>query len=254
MESINSDKYTDSMWDNMPVSKIQFSGESNEYVILGKKKYYKNELLSAFGGTLNPGLSPPSKYNFANPVPLGLAAFSFTTFVLSMFNAGAMGVHSPNVVIGAACFYGGVIQLFAGLWDLILGNTFGGTALSSYGGFWLSFAAIYIEDFGIMKAYADEPEQLANAVGFFLLGWAIFTFMLLLCTTKSTVAFFSLFLTLFITFVLLACGEFTGNAKVTKAGGIVGVITSFIGFYNAFVGAATRQNSYVVPKVIPLPH
>lgn len=254
MESIYSDNsHTKQSDDGIPLGKIELSGDRNEFVIIGRKKYYTHELMKAFGGSLNPGLAPPPVFNFANPVPLGLAAFSLTTFLLSMYNATAMGIHTPNVVVGAALFYGGAIQLFAGLWDLMLGNTFGGTALSSYGGFWLSFLAIYIDSFGITAAYEGEPDQFRNAVGFFLLGWCIFTFMLVLCTVKSTVAFFSLFFSLFLTFLLLSIGEFTANANVTKAGGVVGVICALIGWYNAFVGAATPTNSYIVPKVIPLP-
>lgn len=238
---------------DLPIGKIHVSAD-NEYVIIGRKRYVKSDLYTAFGGTLTPGLSPPPAYNFANPVPLGLSAFSLTTFVLSMYNANAHGVHTPNVVVGLAGFYGGAIQLFAGMWDIILGNTFGGTALCSYGGFWLSFMSIYIESFGIVKAYEGHMDQFENAVGFFLLAWAIFTSMLTLCTLKSTVAFFSLFFSLAITFLLLAIGKLANSDATTRAGGVVGIICAFIGFYNAYVGIATRNNSYFVPRVIPLPN
>lgn len=238
---------------DLPIGRIHVSSD-NDYIIIGKKRYDKSDLYTAFGGTLTPGLSLPPAYNFANPVPLGLCAFSMTTFVLSMFNANAQGVHTPNVVVGLAAFYGGAIQLFAGMWDIILGNTFGGTALCSYGGFWLSFMAIYIDSFGIVKAYEGHMDQFENAVGFFLLAWCIFTVMLTMCTLKSTVAFFSLFFSLSVTFLLLAIGKLANSEGTTRAGGVVGIICSFIGFYNAFVGAANRNNSYFVPKVIPLPN
>jgi uncharacterized protein len=35
---------------------------------------------------------------------------------------------------------GGLTQLLAGMWEFACGNTFGATAFSSYGGFWLSYA------------------------------------------------------------------------------------------------------------------
>lgn len=234
------------------IGKIHTTGDNEEYVILGNKKYLRHELMQAFGGTLNPGLSPPPSHNFANPGPLGLCAFALTTFVLSMYNAQAMGVTTPNVVVGLTAFYGGAVQLFAGLWEIMVGNTFGGTALSSYGGFWLSYMAINIESFGIVAAYGDDTEQFHNAVAFFLLGWAIFTFMLTLCTMKSTVAFCALFSCLTLTFILLAAGDFSGKVGVTRAGGVVGVITAFLGFYNAFAGVANSQNSYFVPKPLHL--
>lgn len=82
---------------------------------------------------------------FANPAPLGLMAFGATTFVLSMFNVQARGITTPNVILGMALAYGGLCQLLAGMWEFAAGNTFGATAFSSYGGFWLSFAVLYSE-------------------------------------------------------------------------------------------------------------
>lgn len=235
------------------VATIGYEGDSNEYVILGNTKYKRSELMEAFGGALNPGLTPYPVHKFANPAPLGLAAFAFTTFVLSLFNAQAMGITVPNVVVSAATFYGGAIQFIAGVWELALGNTFGATALCSYGSFWLSYAAILIKSFNIEAAYEEDKDMLANAIGFFLLGWAIFTFFLVLVTMKSTVAFFLLFFFLFLTFVLLAAGEFSGKVGVTRAGGVLGVITAFLGWYNAYAGAADRNNTYLTVKPILLP-
>ena len=234
------------------VSKISHGGENNEYIFIGNTKVLKSELVSAFGGTLQPGLAAPSIHKFANPAPLGLCGFALTTFMLSMYNARAMGITTPNVVVASAFWYGGLVQLLAGMWEIALENTFGGTALSSYGGFWLSYAAINIKWFGIGEAYEDKQE-LANAVAFFLLGWVIFTFGILLCTLKSTVAFFSLFFFLEITFLLLTIGEFSGKVGVTRAGGVFGVITAFIAWYNAFAGIANRENSYIIAKAVPMP-
>ena len=73
--------------------------------------------LPAFGGDFQPGLykvDPQRK--FANPAPLGLSAFALTTFVLSLINLGTRGVTEPNLVIGAAFGYGGLVQLLAGMW------------------------------------------------------------------------------------------------------------------------------------------
>ena len=103
---------------------MRTAGYGDEFVISGKQKFYKHELMNAFGGTLNPGLAPYPANKFANPAPLGLSAFSLTTFVLSMYNARAMGISVPNVVVGLAAFYGGAVQFLAGVWELAVGNTF----------------------------------------------------------------------------------------------------------------------------------
>ncbi|CDR46071.1 CYFA0S21e02102g1_1 [Cyberlindnera fabianii] len=234
------------------VYSITTSGTENEYIHIDDKKFLKDDLLKAFGGNLNPGYAERPAYKFGNPAPLGLSAFALTTFVLSLINVQARGVTTPNIVTGLAFFYGGVVQLLAGMWELAVGNAFGGTALSSYGGFWLSFGAIYVESFGIASAY-KTTEELENAVGFYLLGWAIFTGGLTLLTMKSTLAFFLVFFDLTITFILLAAGKLAMNVNCTKAGGVTGVICAFLAWYCAYAGLSNQHNSYIVAKAIPLP-
>jgi len=99
--------------------------------------------LPAFGGEFQPGLYKSTEHRkFANPAPLGLSAFALTTFVLSLINLGTRGISGPSIVIGPAFGYGGLVQLLAGMWEMAIGNTFGATALSSYGGFWIGTAII----------------------------------------------------------------------------------------------------------------
>ena len=47
-----------------------------------------------------------------------------------------------------------------------------------YGGFWMSFATIFIPGSGILDAYAD-PTELDSALGIYLFTWFIITFLLL---------------------------------------------------------------------------
>src|SRR5256712_8825453 len=107
----------------------------------------------------------------ANPGPLGLSAFALTTFVLSSINAGLIpGADAAKMVIGLALFYGGAVQVLAGMWEFRSGNTLGATAFSSYGGFWLAV--------GISLQQNLIPSD--RAFGVFLLGWAIFTGLMFL--------------------------------------------------------------------------
>lgn len=243
---------TEKAFDSMPVGSVRLSGDTNEYVIMGDRKYPTHELMRAFGGMLFNQPIPPQAFNFGNPAPLGLSAFALTTFVLSMVNAQVLNVKHPEIVVGLACFYGGAVQFAAGIWEFVLGNTFGSVALTLFGAFWLSYAAIFVDAFGILSAYKGHEDQLDSALGFFLVGWSIFTFMLLLTTLKSTVAFLALFVVLEITFVLLACGAFLGNQSITRVAGVFGIITSFIAWYNAWAGVATRLNSYFTYWSVPL--
>ena len=85
-----------------------------------------------------PSLPQPQ---IADPGPLGLAGFAMTTFVLSVFNANMISDTVSAAVLPLALFYGGLAQLLAGMWEFRKGNTFGAVAFTSYGAFWLSFAA-----------------------------------------------------------------------------------------------------------------
>lgn len=215
----------------------------------------------AFGGEFQPGLyKPTTERKFANPAPLGLSAFALTTFVLSLINVGTRDVTEPNIVVALAFGYGGLIQLLAGMWEMAVGNTFGATALSSYGGFWLSFAIVLTPGgFGIQAAYAGADAgkfDFDNAFGFFLAGWFIFTTILLLCTLRSTIAFFLLFFFLDLAFLFLFlgylyAGHTTLNSNLIKAGGYFGLFAAFMAWYNALAGIADDSNSFFV---IPVAH
>jgi uncharacterized protein len=137
------------------------------------------------------------------------------------------------------------------MWEMAVGNTFGATALSSYGGFWISFAIILTPGFGIVEALTKtDPHQFYNSMGFFLLAWGIFTAVLTVCTLKSTLAFFLLFFLLDIAFFCLAAGYFLADAKLgpsvgpIKAGGALGVVAAILAWYNALAGIADSSNRY----------
>lgn len=65
------------------------------------------------------------------------------------------------------------------------GNTFGATAFTAYGAFWLSFGLIYWPSSGILTASYAEGE-LASALGIYLITWFMFTFLLMLGTLVRT--------------------------------------------------------------------
>jgi len=188
--------------------------------------------------------SPVPSRRIGNPGPLGLFSFASTTFILSLVNVQARGVATPNVVVGMAIFVGGLVQLLAGMWEFAVGNTFGATAFSSYGGFWMSYATILIPSSGIIDAYAKTPEELPNALGIYLIAWFMFTFMMLIGALRKNISFIALFAFLAATFALLAAGQFTGKVNVTKAGGALGVVTAFIAYYCAVSQLLVREESY----------
>jgi len=140
---------------------------------------------------------------------------------------------------------------------MAVGNTFGATALSSYGGFWISFAIILTPGFAIESELIAAGTNGSHAVflnsfGLFLMGWFIFTFLLLLCTLRSTVAFFSLFFTLDIAFLMLGIGYLQNDGAEPQsacivAGGAFGLMAAFLAWYNALAGIADSSNRFVAP-------
>jgi len=229
--------------------------------------------LPAFGGEFQAGLYKPYEHRkFANPAPLGLCAFALTTFVLSAVNLQTRGVTAPQIAVPLAFGYGGVVQLLAGMWEMAVGNTFGATALSSYGGFWIAYGLLFNPQWSILNTakdpitgaalgpYGGTSGDLGSALGFFLTGWFIFTTILLLCTLRSTVMFFLLFFTLDLAFLFLACGEYAKSngdkdtaTSLAKAGGAWGMLAAFLAWYNAFAGIADSSNSFFLIPVFHFP-
>ncbi|KAI9825836.1 MAG: hypothetical protein M1832_000776 [Thelocarpon impressellum] len=219
--------------------------------------------LPAFGGEFQPGSYRSTDHRkFANPAPLGLSAFALTTFVLSLINMRARNVMHPNIVVASAYAYGGLVQLLAGMWEMAVGNTFGATALSSYGGFWIAFAITLTPGgFEIREALTvnGSEKDFITSFGFFLMGWFIFTTLLLICTLRSTVAFFLLFFFLDMAFLLLGVGylqpdaEGEPNTALVKAGGFFGLLAAFMAWYNALAGLAERSNSFFLIPVVHFP-
>jgi succinate-acetate transporter protein len=175
----------------------------------------------------------------ANPAPLGLCAFALTTFILSAANAGFF--KEAGVVLGMAYFYGGLAQLLAGMWEFRGGNTFGGTAFSSYGAFWMGFAVLV----------QFEPSLLSSApvaVGFFLLGWAIFTGIMFFGTLRLNLALMGVFFFLFLTYLVLAIGAFAGSSAINIIGGWLGIITAIIAWYTGMAGLlASNKSAFTLP-------
>ena len=153
-----------------------------------------------------------SDVKLGNPAVVGLAGFGMTTFVLQCHNLGWCGI-APVLWLGL-CF-GGTAQLIAGLMEFKTGNNFGFCAFTGYGAFWISLCLMVI--FGknpeLVKAYPTLGFS-ANDLGFFLVAWTIFTFILFIASMKHHTTLAIIFLTLLIGFIGLDVKEFTENAAV----------------------------------------
>jgi len=148
----------------------------------------------------------------ANPAPLGLLGFGMATILLSFVHNARL---SPidGIIFGMGIFYGGLAQIIAGMLEYKRGNTFGATAFTSYGLFWLSFVALnwlgavdvagrYVWPF--FGGYTPwRVGQEAFAAYFFM--WGLFTFVMFFGALKKNRVLQFVFMSLAILFFLLTC-------------------------------------------------
>jgi succinate-acetate transporter protein len=168
------------------------------------------------------GLTVAFKDNIAVVGPLGLLGFGLTTILLSFQNVGLYG--HGSMILGMARFYGGLAQFVAGVFELIKGSTFSGTAFVSYACFWWSLSTVW-------TAGESEPK----AVGVYLLFWGVFTICMFVATLKTHLCLKLVFGTLALCFVFLALGDLTEEHVITKIGGGIGLLCGGIASYTGLV-------------------
>jgi succinate-acetate transporter protein len=191
--------------------------------------------------------APAGTFAIANPAPLGLAAFALTTFVLSMFNAGLLSSSGEPIVFGLALAYGGFAQILAGMWEFRTGNTFGATAFTSFGAFWISFWAY-------VMFFADKipASETGKAVGLYLIAWGVFTSYMFIASLRTTAAVALVFVLLAVTFIVLGIGDADGSSGITKVGGWIGLATAVAAWYASFAEVTNATFRRTVLPVRPL--
>ena len=179
-------------------------------------------------------MNPPpvvtaSKEGIANPAPLGLCAFGTTTVLLNFHNAGIFEMNSMILAMGI--FYGGLAQVIAGIIEAKKNNTFGLTAFTSYGFFWLSLVALIVMP---KMGWVTAPSE--NAMVAYLAIWGVFTLLLFFGTLKLNRALQFVFATLTVLFFLLALGDYTGNSAIKHFAGYEGIVCGASAIYTGMAG------------------
>jgi uncharacterized protein len=178
----------------------------------------------------------------ANPAPLGLLGFGMTTVLLNLHNAGFFTLGAMILAMGI--FYGGLAQIIAGIEEWKKNNTFGATAFTSYGCFWLTLVTLLVlPKLGLAEATSKE------AMAAYLFMWGLFTAVMFVGTLKANKALQFVFGSLAILFFLLALGDATGNGTITVIAGYVGIVCGFSAIY---AGLAQVLNEMYKRTVAPL--
>jgi succinate-acetate transporter protein len=186
----------------------------------------------------------PLAARLADPVPVGLAGFGLTTFMLSLIEAGIVDKSAMPVVLGSALAYGGLLQLLAGMWAFVRDNTFAAVALGSYGAFWISFWAL--NAFYMSRVPASEQN---SALGLFLISWAIFSFYMWIVSFRVSLGVMLVFLTLWPAYLLIGIGTAGGSDTVVHIGGIFGIATAVLAWYVSF---ADTLHATIGRRLLPL--
>ncbi|CAG8490343.1 28724_t:CDS:2 [Racocetra persica] len=159
---------------------------------------------------------------FGNSGPIGLFAFGTTQLIYSLYLIQIANITNRQVWLGASLFYGGVIQVLAGLCEFYSGKTLSATLFCSYGGHWISFGFIHLPSSGIIDSFKDDQVMLRNAIGIYHTVWTIFTFLMLIASLRTTVLQISTLLFVFTTFIFLDVADFTGLSTLSRIGGCFG--------------------------------
>lgn len=196
---------------------------------------------------------PQTGLAVADPAPLGLAGFGLTTFILSVHAAN----WAPDIIwVGLALFYGGLAQFIAGQHEFRNKNTFGATAFSSYGAFWMGLATFILLDLaGVLPTTLNAD----NALGWFVASFAIFNTYMMLFSMRLNKAIFSVFFTLEVTEIVLFIGYFLAGAHhvvgtdMLHVGGYCGVVTAACAWYTSAAGVINGMSDHpVLPVGTPL--
>ncbi|KAJ5984765.1 GPR1/FUN34/yaaH [Penicillium canescens] len=195
----------------------------------------------------------PGAY-LANPAPLAMGGFATTFLSLSLAMMNFRGVFTQTIFMGDLCFVAGIGLLISAQWEMVRGNTFSYTVLSAYALFYGGYGVILIPSLGIADAYGGYTAEYHNALGFFVLIWAVFNLFFLLASCALNIVYIILFLGLELCLILDAASSFAlgdglveTSANLITAAGAFGFIASLAGYYSVLQSLCEDSLPFSVP-------
>ncbi len=181
----------------------------------------------------------------ANPAPLGLLCFGMTTVLLNLANSGLVSL--SVMIMSMGIFLGGLAQVIAGVLESKKNNTFGFTAFTSYGFFWISLVCIWILP---KTGYAPPADE--TSMGYYLTVWGIYSFAMFIGTFKLNRGLQVVFGSLVVLFILLAVADFSGNHEIKKIAGFEGIFCGLSAMYVSFANILNEVYGRVVLPICPM--
>jgi succinate-acetate transporter protein len=180
-----------------------------------------------------------------NPAPLGLMGFGMTTVLLNLHNAGFFAL--GTMILAMGIFYGGLAQVIAGTMEWKKKNTFGTTAFTSYGLFWLSLVGLIVLP---ALGLGNAPEDSAMVAYLFM--WGLFTAVMFIGTLKLNRALQFVFASLAVLFFLLALGYATGSTAIIRIAGYEGIICGLSAVYTALALVLNEVYGRTIAPICPV--
>ncbi len=170
----------------------------------------------------------PARAGMANPAPWAVTAFATTSFMLGMYQTGLLNSAGVPIVLPAAFFFGGLVQIIVAVLEFSRGNLFAGAVFGTYGPFWVIFGA-----FETLYAASVPAAQLSSATSLFLAVFAVVTLYLAVASLHTDMVLAVILWLIFVGLVLLSVGAGAGSSGVTKAGGWVVLVFAVLAWYHA---------------------
>ncbi|TLD30721.1 hypothetical protein PspLS_03071 [Pyricularia sp. CBS 133598] len=167
---------------------------------------------------------------FGDPSPIGYIGIVIGLTPLSCDLMGLLGAGGNAAGIGSYYFFGGLLQILAGLGEWFLGNTFPSIVFTTFGAFFLSFAATLTPSFAAFATYAPNgaPSSAGMDTQAFNAGFGWFTLWMGVLSV-----------------VFLVCSLRTNVVLVVVFSALVGTFTSLTGAYFMLASAAARNAAAV---------
>jgi uncharacterized protein len=189
--------------------------------------------------------APPSAaVGMANPAPWAVTAFATTSFMLGMYQTHMLNNAGIPIVLPAAFFFGGLVQIIVAIMEFSRGNLFGGAVFGTYGPFWVIFGA-----FETLYATGVPPVQLNDAISLLLAVFAVITFYLGVASLRHDLVLAAIIWLIFAGLVVLSIGAGANNVDVTEGGGWIVLVFAVLAWYHA---AGDIIESTFGRKVLPL--
>ncbi len=171
---------------------------------------------------------PPAKAGMANPAPWAVTAFATTSFMIGMYQTHLLNNAGISIVLPAAFFFGGLVQIIVAIMEFTRGNLFAGAVFGTYGPFWVILGA-----FNTLYAAGVPAVQLNDATSLFLAVFAVISFYLAIASLRTDLVLTVIIWLIFVGLVVLSIGAGANSVDITEAGGWIVLVFAVLAWYHA---------------------